>query len=146
MRLARARPRDARPLAAILHGWTAETGWMPRIHTAEETAGLLRRLIRTCDVDTVRGWRGPVGFLARDGAVIHALYLAPGARGRGWGRRLLDRAKARAPRLTLWAFQANGRALAFYAREGFVEVERSDGAGNDEKLPDVRLEWRRARA
>lgn len=30
---------------------------------------------------------------------------------------------------------------AFHIREGFGEVEFSDGAGNDEKLPDVRLEW-----
>ena len=30
---------------------------------------------------------------------------------------------------------------ACHIREGFGEVEFSDGAGNDEKLPDVRLEW-----
>ena len=51
-----------------------------------------------------------------------------------------DDAKA-AGHLTLWTFQANDGARRFYAREGFREVEFTDGAGNAEKLPDVRLEW-----
>jgi len=33
-------------------------------------------------------------------------------------------------------------ARRFYGREGFVEVEHTDGAGNEEGEPDVRLEWR----
>ena len=91
----------------------------------------------------MRDWRGPQGFLARDGEMIHALYLRPKARRRGFGKALLDQAKAETPRLTLWAFQANAQARRFYAREGFAEVEETDGAGNDEKLPDVRLTWER---
>jgi GNAT superfamily N-acetyltransferase len=50
--------------------------------------------------------------------------------------------KAREPRLVLWTFQANSAAIAFYLREGFVEIERTDGAGNEEGLPDVRMIWR----
>ena len=143
MRLAPARPRDAARLALILSDWIRETRWMPDLHTPEEDAYFLRRLIDTSEVITLRNWRGPQGFLARDGEVIHALYLRPAARGRGHGTRLLDAAKARAPRLTLWAFQANDKARAFYAREGFAEVETTDGSNNDEKLPDVRLVWQR---
>ena len=30
---------------------------------------------------------------------------------------------------------------AFYAREGFVEVDWTDGAGNEEHEPDVRCRW-----
>lgn len=74
------------------------------------------------------------------GGEISALYLAPAARGRGLGKALLDEAKGQG-RLSLWTFQANPGARAFYRREGFREVEFTAGAGNDEKLPDVRLEW-----
>ncbi len=40
-------------------------------------------------------------------------------------------AKVGRERLTLWAFQQNGAALRFYAREGFAEIARTDGAGNE---------------
>ena len=64
------------------------------------------------------------------------------ARRQGHGRALLDHAKARADRLSLWTFEANREALAFYAAQGFAETARTDG-DNEEGLPDVRLEWRR---
>ena len=85
----------------------------------------------------------PVGFLARRGAFVHALYLAPRARRRGIGSALLAAAKATSERLTLWVFAANLPARAFYATHGFQAVEAGDGSGNDEGLPELRLEWRR---
>jgi ribosomal protein S18 acetylase RimI-like enzyme len=87
--------------------------------------------------------RQPVGFLARQGGHVQALHVAAAARGQGVGRALLDEVKAAEPAIELWTFQANGRALAFYGREGLVEAERTDGSGTDEGLPDVRLIWRR---
>jgi len=141
MRLVPAKPADAGPLARILADWIDETDWMPDIHTPEEDCRFLTGLIDRCDVVTVRNWRGLLGFIARDGIMIHALYLAPRARGRGLGKRLLDIAKSRSDQLELWSFQSNTGARAFYAREGFSEVEMTDGAGNDEKVPDVRLIW-----
>ena len=143
MRLTPAKPRDAGRLARVLSDWIAETPWMHVPHTPAEDQRVLRHLIKRADVVTLRTWRGPQGFLARDGEIVHALYLRRAARGQGQAKRLLDTAKARAPRLTLWTFQANLDARAFYARQGFVEVETTDGAGNDAKLPDVRLVWQR---
>ena len=55
--------------------------------------------------------------------------------------RLLAPPRPRPAALTLWTFQANVAARAFYIREGFSEVETSAGEGNDEGLPDVRLDW-----
>ena len=141
MKLSPAKPGDARALARIMADWIDETDWMPKIHTPDDDERFLQRLIRENEVVTLRGWRGPWGFMARDGENVHALYLAPGARSLGWGKRLLDHAKAQSPRLTLWSFQANSGARRFYGREGFVEVEQTDGSGNDEKVPDVRLIW-----
>ncbi|NUR05809.1 MAG: chorismate mutase [Nocardioidaceae bacterium] len=41
----------------------------------------------------------------------------------------------------LWVFESNHAARAFYARHGLVELERTDGSGNEEKAPDLRLAW-----
>ena len=32
-------------------------------------------------------------------------------------------------------------ARRFYARHGLVELERTDGSGNEEKAPDIRMAW-----
>lgn len=141
MRLAAAKPADAAPLARIMADWASETPWMPKLDAPQENQLVLSRLIATTDVTTLRNWRGPQGFVARDGASIHALYLAPAARARGHGKRLLDHAKGQSDRLTLWCFQANTRARSFYARQGFAEAGMTDGAGNDENIPDVQMVW-----
>ncbi len=138
-----ARPRDAARLARILGDWVRETDWMPLQHTRVEDREHLTNLIGRFEVLVARTWRGTQGFLVRDGDKVHAFHVAPKARGAGVGHRLLDAAKARTSRIELWCFQQNTRALDFYAREGFAVAERTDGAGNDEKLPDVRLVWSR---
>lgn len=144
MRITRARMTDVRPLALIMAEWIRETAWMPKLHTEPEDLKYIRHLIDHKEVTVFRNWLGPQGFLARDGAIVHCLYIRRTIRGRGYGKRLLDRVKGIEPRLELWCFEANTRAQAFYLREGFREAERTDGAGNDEKLPDIRFVWERA--
>jgi GNAT superfamily N-acetyltransferase len=144
VRLRPARPADADALAAILSDWIDQTEWMPRIHTRDEDRGFAGHLIEAMSVTVAEHGSRPVGFLARREGFIHALYLDAHARGLGIGRRLVAAAQAAVDELTLWSFQANAPALAFYAALGFAEAERGDGSGNDEGLPDVRLVWRRA--
>jgi GNAT superfamily N-acetyltransferase len=56
------------------------------------------------------------------------------------GSALLSRALAESTSpVDLWAFARNEPALAFYARHGFVEVERTGGSANEEREPDVRM-------
>ncbi len=43
--------------------------------------------------------------------------------------------------LDLWTFQSNIGAQRFYNRHGFLEVMRTDGAGNEERSPDIRYRW-----
>ena len=155
-----AKPLDAAAMAQVLGGWIKATPWMPKLHLPIEDVWFCGHLIDTCDVwvlrqPTINGFTvtdnavtGPTepddtvsGFLARRGDQVQALYLAPDARGQGYGKALLDLAKAGRDRLELWTFQANTRAIAFYRREGFTETTRTDGSGNDEKLPDLRLVW-----
>lgn len=140
---ARATPQDVSALAAILRGWILQTPWMPKLHTPAEDMAFLHHLIATQDVTVAHRTGDVVGFVARSGAEISALYLCPTARGQGLGTQLLDRAKAETHRLDLWTFQANSGARRFYARNGFVETDLTDGARNEERLPDVRLIWER---
>ena len=143
VRLDDAAEPDLPHLAAILSDWIDETPWMPRLHTRDENEGFLRMLAAGHVLRVARLNGAPAGFLARRDGEVDALYLAPGARGQGLGAALLAEAKAAEDALGLWTFQANVGARAFYARQGFAETRLTDGAENDERLPDVRLEWRR---
>jgi chorismate mutase/ribosomal protein S18 acetylase RimI-like enzyme len=70
------------------------------------------------------------------------LYVLPARAGQGLGSALLDVAKAQRPGgFCLWVFEMNTRARGFYARHGLVELERTDGTGNEEKAPDIRMAW-----
>jgi GNAT superfamily N-acetyltransferase len=71
----------------------------------------------------VAGFYRPMNF-------IHSLYVTE--RGRGIGKALLDHVAkiARGP-LSLKVQEANRRAQAFYAREGFVATERGRDPGSD---------------
>lgn len=131
---------DAPECAAILREWIGETAWFPSLHPPSADAPFVARLFAK-EQSLVSG--APVeGFLAREGDYIRCLYVAAAARGRGVGKRLLDRAKADAEVLSLWTFEANTGARAFYLREGFREARRTAG-DNEEGLPDIEFVWRR---
>lgn len=70
------------------------------------------------------------------------IYLDPSAVGLGLGTILLEQAKLTlgAP-IRLYTFQENVDARRFYTRYGFEEIELTDGALNEEQVPDVLLEW-----
>ena len=40
--------------------------------------------------------------------------------------------------VNLWTFQRNTGARRFYERNGFIAVDLTDGASNEEREPDVR--------
>ncbi len=138
-----ATPADVAGIAAILTDWVDATPWLPRVHSHADDRGFARLLVDRGWTQVLREGAQVLGFLSRDGAEVHALYVARGARGRGLGKALLAQAKSARPRLGLYTFQANVPAQRFYLREGFVETGRTDGAGNDEHLPDIRYEWSR---
>ena len=136
-----ARSTDAGKTGAILWAFGSDTPWMPVLHTGAEAASF-------CGTMAERGWMTVaeqegrvVGFLARHDEEINALYVAAGHRGEGIGQQLLDHAKTLSDRLCLWTFVANAGAQRFYLREGFTETTRTDGAGNEENLPDIAYMW-----
>jgi GNAT superfamily N-acetyltransferase len=73
---------------------------------------------------------------------VRQLYTRPDRIGRGAGTRLIEAAKSSdVAALELWCFQANARARRFYEARGFHAIRFTDGAGNEERTPDVRYRW-----
>ncbi len=82
------------------------------------------------------------GYARFPGAWLDDLYVHPDHQGRGIGTALLDVVKAQRPEgFCLWVFESNAPARAFYERHGLVALEHTDGAGNEERAPDVRMAW-----
>lgn len=137
-----AKPTDAGKLGAMITDAVQARDWKPVLWTAAQDVAHAGMLID-------RGWvtvaedaeHRVLGFLAREGEMVHSLFVTQAAQGHGVGLALLNHAKASNARLELWTFVANHGARRFYKREGFVEVERTDGSTNDERLPDIRFEW-----
>ncbi len=136
-----ATPLDAGQTGAILHGYLSTTPWIPDLYSAAETVAFCGTMIDRGWV-TVAGQGARIaGFIARDGDEISALYVDDHARGQGIGAALLTAAQQTRPHLHLWTFQANTAAQRFYERHGFRATHRTDGAGNDQRLPDIHLSW-----
>lgn len=74
---------------------------------------------------------------------IDHLYVEPALHGRGIGSRLVEIAQAEQAELRLYTFQSNVRARTLYERHGFVIEEMTDGARNEEKMPDMTYHWQR---
>jgi GNAT superfamily N-acetyltransferase len=143
-RLRPGEPKDAPVCAAILNDWIDRTEWMPRCHPPDDVERYFREEVLPNRTVVMADRTAPCGFIAIDmgDRLVTALYLAPEARGQGVGKALVDYAKALlSDHVSLWTFLANARARAFYAREGFREVRRTEG-DNEEGLPDVLLRWR----
>lgn len=134
---------DAGKIGAILSEFIDETPWMPRIHSRAEDVSFAGSMIDREWVTVALQSDVVVGFLALDGADIHSLYVTQAHWRTGCGRTLIEHAKSKATSLSLWTFQFNELARLFYVNQGFIEVEHTDGAGNDEKLADIRFEWQR---
>jgi ribosomal protein S18 acetylase RimI-like enzyme len=138
-----ARSTDAGAVGGILTEFAATTEWMPKLHSGAEDIAHAGAMIKRGWVTVAEENGEVIGFAACDGADLDALYVAGAMRGQGVGTALLQHMMVQHDRLSLWTFQTNEGAQRFYLRHGFTEVQRTDGATTDEKLPDVRFEWQR---
>lgn len=132
---------DAAVVASIARASRkAAMPWLPDLHTPAEDVGFFAG-----ELATSRAWGVEVdgalsGFAIYRGGWLTHLYLMPDQRGRGLGSALVEQVRfAVDGPIDLWVFEDNQDARAFYAARGFVEVERTDGSGNEEKQPDVRM-------
>jgi len=116
--------------------------YLPKLHTAEEDLAFFRgHVFAECDVRVAGAIDGFIAF--RAGWVDH-LYVRPECQRRGIGKALLAIALSDNASLRLWVFQRNTAAIVFYRACGFREIERTDGARNEEREPDILMEWTRA--
>lgn len=84
-----------------------------------------------------------LGVIAFRAGWIDHLYVLPKAQGRGVGTKLLQIAQGSFSDLQLWTFQCNLRARRFYQSRGFVLVDETDGARNEEREADALYRWTR---
>jgi GNAT superfamily N-acetyltransferase len=117
----------------------------PALHTNAEDRAYVARRVREADVTMWVAERGDelLGFATCTPTFLDSLYVHPDLKGQGIGSLLLDVVEATHPEgYELWVFASNTGARRLYARRGLVEVEHTDGSGNEEKAPDVRMAWR----
>ena len=119
----------------------------PAVHTDEEHRDYYRRQVLSADDHTV--WVAEaddelLGFAVCTPTFLDGLYVRADLTGQGIGSLLLDVVDATHPDgYELWVFESNVGARRLYERRGLVEVERTDGSGNEEKAPDIRMARRR---
>lgn len=144
----RATARDTGSIASVFSSSFRLLTFLPMLHTVEQDRWFIENIIlKECDVMVAERDGRIVSFLARDGEEIRLLYTHPDFVGSGAGSLLLDTAKeSGVAALELWCFQANIRARKFYEGRGFREVRFTDGADNEEKMPDIRYRWQRVPA
>ncbi|WP_328746507.1 GNAT family N-acetyltransferase [Streptomyces sp. NBC_00285] len=141
----RATAADASATADVyLRSFDAALPTVVRPHSDDEVRAYIRDVVVPLRETWVAAAEGQVvGLMVLADDLLSQLYLDPGWRGRGIGDEFVALAKERSPRgLALWTFQVNKPAHRFYERHGFVEAERTDGSGNEEREPDVRYVWR----
>jgi GNAT superfamily N-acetyltransferase len=138
-----ASPEDAEAVVRLFRESRAEAmPWLPVLHTAEEDEAWYRdRLAGEAWVYEFDG--RVVGFALVREDDLDALYVAPEAQRGGVGSALFRRAQEARPQgFGWWVFRDNTRARRFYESLGGRLLYETDGAGNEEKTPDARYEWR----
>jgi GNAT superfamily N-acetyltransferase len=136
---------DDMPALAQLHRRTVTISlpFVPHLHTpAEDAWWFAERLFATNEVWLAESEGAPAAYIAFRPSFVEHLFVDPDRQGGGLGPQLLAKAKAAFAELSLWTFQQNLRARTFYEKHGFSVVMETDGADNEEKLPDVLYRWR----
>jgi ribosomal protein S18 acetylase RimI-like enzyme len=84
-----------------------------------------------------------VAFAAFTATWLDELYVLPRRQHEGVGGALLELVKSLRPNgFGLWVFESNVQAQAFYRGHGLVVTGGSDGSQNEERAPDLLMEWR----
>jgi GNAT superfamily N-acetyltransferase len=138
----RATSEDAEAVGRLFVRARDEMTYLPRI-PGEDRARLGSLIVERHETWVAEEDGHVIGFAQAGPGMLENLYVDPDAQGRGVGTALLDRVKRACPNgFEFWVFQQNEGARRFYEHHGCRLVELTDGAGNMEKEPDARYEWR----
>ncbi len=140
-----AAPGDLPDVAAV--HLAARAGAVPAMPPGVHPPDDVRAWVSGWDLASQDVWlaeaRGAVvGYARATRSWLDDLYVAPAWQGCGVGSALFDVVTAHRPDgFCLWVFESNRSARDFYARRGCLELERTDGSGNEERAPDIRVAW-----
>jgi GNAT superfamily N-acetyltransferase len=140
----RAGPNDAEPVVRIFRESRAEAmPWLPVLHTFEEDVGHFSRQLELDEAYVFEASGRVVGFAVVKADELDALYVDPESQRQGVGSALFARTiQTRPEGFRFWVFRNNTRARRFYEARGCRLILETDGADNEEKMPDVLYEWR----
>jgi len=142
----RARPEDLEAAVGVWERarWDAQQPWLQervKYSHADNLRHFRDVVMREDEVWLAVEDNEVVGLLAFGEHKVDQLHVEPRCQGRGVGTALLDRAKELAPEgLTLFTYQRNERARAFYERRGFRAVQFGVSPP-PESEPDVKYAW-----
>ena len=140
--LRRATVDDAAAIADVQLAARAASPMPPGIHPPDEVRTFLGGRISEDEVWVAEVDGAVAGYARFTETWLDDLYVAPRAQRAGVGAALLDLVKSLRPRgFSLWVFEVNAPARAFYRAHGLVEREHTDGSENEEREPDLRMEW-----
>ncbi len=134
--------RDDEAVASV-HLAARRAAPMPApVHPAAEVRAWIAGRLSTDPVWVAEAGSSVIGYARFPDAWLDDLYVRPDHAGQGVGSALLDLVKTERPDgFCLWVFESNTPARGFYARHGLVELERTDGSGNEERAPDIKMAW-----
>ncbi|WGX94644.1 GNAT family N-acetyltransferase [Nocardioides sp. L-11A] len=137
-----ATPADVPAIAAVQLAARAAAPMPACIHPPDGVRAHLAARFGTAENWVAEAGGRVVGYARFTRTWLNDLYVDPDHQGCGVGGALLDLVKARHPAgFSLWVFEQNLPARAFYAARGLAEREHTDGSGNEERTPDLRMEW-----
>jgi GNAT superfamily N-acetyltransferase len=138
----RATPKDSPDVGEVFLAARATMTYLPHLHTDDETRNHFKGVVESKETWVAERDGKVVGFAVVDGGWLEHLYVHPSRFNTNTGSRLFAQATKQHPQgFQLWAFQQNAGARRFYERHGCALVRLTDGADNEEKLPDALYVW-----
>jgi ribosomal protein S18 acetylase RimI-like enzyme len=138
MQIRQASPGDYRRLAELHVLARYDMAYLPHVHSFTSVEKWMRETVLPRQHVWVAVVDGDVvGYASLHDGFLTNLYVHPSHQRDGIGAALLTEVKKFASDgFKFWVFEANQDAIRFYERHGARTVRTTDGAQNQERLPD----------
>lgn len=137
------RPYVASDLAELLESWYRASliahSFLSDEFLARERVLIARQWLPASETTVSIVDEQVVGFLSLVGNEVGAIFVHPESQGGGFGRELMDHAKAMRPFLELDVFEANAIGRRFYAACGFEQIDRQADEETGQMMLRLRL-------